>query len=440
MVREKVADALVMANSRKETFEWYQEDAPQRFWEILELVKEHNMDLYGYILSTVYWKVRDEKSRSDMLAFIPDQLEYFHRLGADAVLIHEVYNNDIWNVLGATPQQKDYNSFSLRIPPIDQRPAFRNYIPAGGFSDPDREWFWTIEADWLSTKDWLPGVDILSGLTVEQFNNTWKSQTNNPHLSAEYDWKVMAHDPRSGRSYTGRSAILLYADSNAHLHHDRKVAWTSSADILYPPKDTVLLTYWHHGEDLNGIEKASAIIEVYGHTGELINTKHLDWSVSGTYPWQQIRFPFLIPDKGAKIKLELSMTVSKVHRPSGGMWIDGLKMHLTSENQNNLSFITDTASHEEYASIEVVPGHSFQSKEFIISSDSRYLTFSMRADTRKSENVEVLIADNQAIFNVGADWKEYWIPLKISDSKRSTLKFRPQSRDAIMIDDIAIIK
>ena len=440
MVREKVADVLVMANSRKETFEWYQEGAPQRFWEILELVKKHNMDLYGYILSTVYWKVRDEKSRSDMLAFIPDQLEYFHRLGADAVLIHEVYSNDIWSALGATPPQKDYNSFSLKIPPIDQRPAFKNCIPAGEFSDSDREWFWTIGADWLSMKDWLPDTDILSGLTVEQFNDTWKSENNNPHLSAEYDWKVMANDPRSGRSYTGRSAILFYADSNAHLHHDRKVAWTSSADILNPPEDTVLLTCWHHGEDLKGIEKASAIIEIFDGKGEVIDVKHLDWSVSGTYPWRQIRFPFLITDKGAKIKLELSMTVSKEHRPSGGMWIDGIKMHLSSEDQNQLLFMLDTERHQQVASLRVVPGYSFQSREFIIPSDSRYLTFSMRADTRESVNVEVLLSDNKAIFNVGADWKEYRIPLKISDSKRSTVKFRPRSRDAILIDDIAIVK
>ncbi len=440
MVREEVADALVMTNSRKETFEWYEENAPKVFWDILALVKDHNMDLYGYILSTVYWKIRDEKSRSDMLAFIPDQLEYFHRLGADAVLIHEVYNNDIWHALGAPPYKRDYDDLSLKIPSIEQRPAFRHFVPAGDFNRPSREWFWTIEADWLSLKDWLPNVDIVSGLNVEQFNEIWKSQTDNPHLSAEYDWKVMANDPHSGRSYSGRSAILFYSDTNAHQYSGRKVAWTATSDILNPPEDSVLLTFWHHGEHLEGIDKASAMLEVFDSRGELIDVKSHDWSVSGTYPWQEIEIPFLMPKRGAKIKLELSMTVRMSQKSRGAMWIDGLKMHLTSENQNNLLFITDTASHREFASIEVVPGHSFKSREFIIPSDSRYLTFSMRADTRESENVEVQIADTNAIFEVGADWKEYRIPLKVSDSKRSTLKFRPHTRDAILIDDIAIIK
>src|SRR5690606_21099878 len=120
IVEHKAADALTMSNTRGETYAWYEEGAPELLIEIAEEVKKSGMRFYGYILSTVYWDMRDRFSPADMLEFISWQMSYFHKMGADAILIHEVYQREIWDVLGnwQINQSLRQNDFTIEIPSL----------------------------------------------------------------------------------------------------------------------------------------------------------------------------------------------------------------------------------------------------------------------------------------------------------------------------------
>src|SRR5690606_5331239 len=195
IVEHKAADALTMSNTRGETYAWYEEGAPELFIEIAEEVKKSGLRFYGYILSTVYWDMRDRFSPADMLEFISWQMSYFHKMGADAILIHEVYQREIWDVLGnwQINQSLRQNDFTIEIPSLTEPPAsFFNKVPGGDFEEKKSFWFWDVVPGWLSVLDWLPGRNSASGLNPESFDLLWSADTaDNPFLHAEYDWKVM---------------------------------------------------------------------------------------------------------------------------------------------------------------------------------------------------------------------------------------------------------
>src|SRR5690625_1875141 len=176
----KAADALTMSNTRGETFVWYEEETSEKLKEIAHEVKKEGMKFYAYILSTVFWEKLNNSSTADMLEFISEQMAYFSQMNTDGVLIHEVYQKEIWDVLGnwEINQSVRPNPEKAVIPSIQDYPyIFDKRVPVGDFEEEKSYWFWDVIPGWLSVDDWLPEMNEATGLNPQNFEELWSKDT-----------------------------------------------------------------------------------------------------------------------------------------------------------------------------------------------------------------------------------------------------------------------
>lgn len=447
MVEKQVADALVMTNTRGETFAWYQEGASQTFLEILKEVKNNDMDLYAYILSSVFWHVRDETSWSSLLQYMPDQMNFFYSLGADAILIHEVYREKLWEVLGDWKYHtKKYSPNSEIITPRVDRLSleFPGQVPHGGFEDENSKWFWDVMPGWLSVHDWLPLRHNATGLPLESFQELWTADTGgNKYLKAEYDWKVMADSDYSGRSYSGRSSILLYAEPNAGIQSSKTVSWRAKSEIPIVPEDLSEISVWIHGEELSGIEEAGMRINIKDKSGRIIDEIESKQKVFGTLPWREIKIPYNFPNEANEIEVSLYMTVASTEHTNGRIWFDAFRIRSAKPIINGSFEIVkddDAYEGERYAHFQVNGGEELVSQSFNLDlSKDDVLELAMR--TSQSENMEVLVKvgeQNYSTFLVNNKWNIYELPISQAEELVPTITIRPIDTGDLYLDAIRV--
>lgn len=448
IIDSQAADALTMSNTRGETFAWYEEGAPEQFMEIAQQVKGRGMEFYGYILSTVFWDIRDRFSSADMLEFISDQMDYFNRMGADAVLIHEVYQKEIWDVLGnwEINQGNAPDDSKVIIPPGRKFPSIPHQVPCGGFEEEKSYWFWDVVPGWLSVTDWLPGRNTASGLNAEDFHKLWTADTGgNQYLHAEYDWKVMANSDFSGRSFSGRSSILLYADPEAGSQSNRTVSWSATSGVPVLPKGRYFISAQNHGEDLEGIEASGIKVRFRDEGGNIISEVEEKETVSGTFPWKSIRIPFEFPVNTYEIEVTLYMTVKVDEKTGGRLWFDKFQILSESFTENRELEIHESDEAPEgnrYAGLNVVPGVEIISMPFRWdSNDGVSLELTARTESRNSMTVEVELDSVTSRIQLTDQWQRYYFDLE----KRSTpsvagIKIRPLNSGMLYLDKIMLHK
>lgn len=447
MAEQQVADALVMTNTRGETFAWYQEGASQTFLEILEKVKRNDMDLYAYILSTVFWHVRDETSWSSLFQYIPDQMNFFYGLGADAILIHEVYREKIWEVLGDWKYHtQNYSAGSEIITPrVDQLSLeFPGQVPHGGFEEENSEWFWDAMPGWLSLHDWLPLRHNATGLSLESFQEVWTSDTGgNEYLKAEYDWKVMAESDYSGRSYSGRSSILMYAEPNAGIQTSRTVSWNAKSDISVVPEDSCEFSVWIHGEELSGIEEAGMHINVKDKHGHVIDELVKNQEVYGTFSWREMELPYVFPDEAHEVEVSLYMTVASTEDTHGRLWFDAFRVRSVNPVIDEALRIIegdDAFEGDRYALLQVSRGVELVSQSFNLDlSKGNILELAMRTSRSEKMKVQVLLGEeNISTFEISDKWSTYELSLTQTDETVSSITIRPLNSGDLYLDAIRV--
>lgn len=448
IVDQKAADALVMTNTRGETFAWYQKDAPQKFWEILQEVKKNDMKFYAYVLSTVYWHVRDKASWSGLFQFVPKQLEYFYKLGADAVLIHEVYQKELWEVLGNWQyyNQDFARDSKVTIPRVDSLSVqFPHQVPHGGFEEENSHWFWGVVPGWSSIYDWLPDRHTATGLNPDSFQEIWTSNAgSNKHLKAEYDWKVMANSDYSGRSYYGRSSMLMIAEPNAGLQSNRTVSWNASSLVPIVPEDSSIISVWVHGEELTGIEEAGMRITVKDKNNREIDRLEKKQVIQRTFSWRQLEQPYKFPQDAHKIEISLYLTVAPTAETQGRLWFDRFLIQSTEPAMDRALQRREGANAFEgnsYARLQAKPGFEVVSMPFNVDFDKgNILILSMRNPNADTMRVLVKLGGDTSVLNVDREWETYTIPLQGLGNHHLSLTIRPLDAGILDIDGIKLLE
>ncbi|WP_143156134.1 hypothetical protein [Cyclobacterium lianum] len=448
MISNQAADGLVMANSRGETFAWYEKGGIDQFLKIRMATKENDMDFYAYILSTVYWKVKDEYSWSHLLEYIPRQLHFFHQMGADGVLIHEVYQKEIWEALGNWKETDQDDLQKTEVPNLERdyiASMFDNPLPHGSFEKENSRLFWEIVPAWSSMNDWLPGRNIASGLTLDDFVKYWTSDNQgNEHLFAIYDWKVMASSEFSGRSYSGRSAMLVYAENGAGKGPHRAVSWKAESEIPEVPEGPSRFSVQIHGEDLKGIEWASMRIVFKDANDHVIKRIEEKEKVEGSFSWRELASRQQIPANSKEMEVVLEMVVASNTATHGRLWFDAFRISDASgaPATENFKIITSAEAPDgtRYGSFQIKKkGYEITSQEFLLDKGSQgQIELFLR--TSRNESMELLInlgEGNTKRVKINDKWTSYLIPLThLNDQIKTNLTIRPLGSGTLHVDHI----
>ncbi|AKP52922.1 hypothetical protein [Cyclobacterium amurskyense] len=447
MVDNKVADGLVMSNTRGETYAWFEDGAIEKFREIRQETSNNGMKFYAYMLSTVFWKVRDEHSLSHLLEYIPKQMHYFQQLGTEGILIHEVYQPDIWEALGNWRLVEQDKKQVLTIPKPEGgilEYIFHQKMPHGGFEEANSHWFWDILPAWSGRDDWLPGKNSPIGLNADDFEQFWVSDNQgNDRLHAAYDWKVMANSEYSGRSYSGRSSMLLYADGDAGKGASRKISWKSYSEIPIIPETPSVFSVWMHGEELAGIEKAGMQITFKDSKGNVIDCVEKNLKVRGTFKWRELKLPYQIPAQSHFVEVALAMEVSDEVESHGRLWFDAFRIEDAQGTFGKEHFTIvssqDAIEGTHFASFNSRKGYEISSKEFLLKKGKAdYLKVSLRTPEKEAMDVLLLLGEGiSKRVHLTENWKTFQIPIsELPNQLKTKLIIRALATGTIHVDNI----
>ena len=398
IVRRHAADVLLMANSRGEYYAFYDEKGQKLYREIVDACHKADMKFYAYIISSgTHSTIPKKVGFAGLQNYLPRQLDYLALMGADGVLIHDLdlfsldrgIRRSFWSALEGRSMVASLESQALPAVPEPQLPGTQAatpcYVPGGSF-ETDRPLEWYIQSSWQTDRS----SPVANG-SFERYTDKhdaprgWTLQRDEKSvISGLYDWKVMHDDPTSGRTFHGRSSVMLQATGESRDEPEAcTAAWQAEFPIVAPLTEQ-LAGVQVHGEELQGIASVGMQLELLDSDGAVLQNYKKEGPADGTFVWQPITIPCSFNDKVVTVRVSLFMT-AELNQPSQGrVWFDRFAIRPQAQKGDLADGVTtiqrtvksdksDKASERAHLLVRMEPGHDLVSIPFRVEKPGKYL-------------------------------------------------------------------
>lgn len=328
-VRKRAADTIILTNNRQEAYLLYQPAGRELLAEARALCTQQQIALQAYVFADngVYGEVEKQAGFAGLLKFIPLHLAYLHEQRIEQVLFHDLdllhvepwYRRVLWPVVGSaapagwddtgTWQELVGEAFDGKL-----STSLANRILSSG----------STGAPSLPPKD----HSAWSNYSMEYSLNRdvpegWSRNVpqENKKLFAEYDWKVMHGDARSGRVFSGRSSVLLGGLRGVGLSDARCASWDAKCSAP-KSKGKATVRVWAHGEGLHGVESSGMRIELINEKGNILETHSSVLPERSTFPWRVLSAAVDFEPRDVLLHVSLFLHFQKVSNSEGCLWFD----------------------------------------------------------------------------------------------------------------------
>ncbi|MBN2291469.1 MAG: hypothetical protein JXM70_03530, partial [Pirellulales bacterium] len=457
MVERHAADAILMANSRGEYYAFYDSKGRKKFQEIKTACERADMDFYAYIISSgTHQPISKKVGFAGLLDYLPSQIAYLHELGADAVLIHDLdlYSLDrnlrraLWRAAGRRPSldkilsgKSNTDKETIETPtPKSLEKLFPSGVPQGRFEDGNSD-FWYLVSCWTNDLG-LPTANCSFECSAARKHPIgWKpAKTENPKLQAVYDWKVMHDHPESGRTYHGRSSVMLAAEPGAGKNSNRTIAWESWIDVPKIPLEKQIIRVQAHGEDLAGIAAAGMTVDFLDAQGKPRDTRTVTCPTAGTFSWQPLVLSRQFDPNTQKLHVKLFLTAAETKDNTGRLWFDSFEIvPALPVDQTDLRVVeTDGGC----LRLKARPGVELACVPFRV--DSKNLPEKLRLRLRADCPLKVTLKwrggkNADKTVEVGKKWGCFEMPLTLKEAVGAArVIISPRGTSTLLIDDVEL--
>ncbi len=468
IVARCAADALLMANSRGEYYAFYDEKGQKAFKQIKAACERAGMDFYAYIISSgTHQAVTKKAGFAGLMDYLPRQLAYLHELGADAVLIHDLdlytfdrnHRRALWRAAGRRPSLDEIlakkpaaDNRLVKIPaPQSLNKRFPAGVPQGRFEQRNTD-FWYLAPCWLNKLGTPTATFSFEISAARKYPLGWKrTQPDNPQLRAVYDWKVMHADPESGRTFQGRSSVMLAAEPGAGdgavagEGAARTIAWEASINVPNIPMEKQIIRVQAHGEDLAGIAAAGMAVRTFDAKGKLLDTKIVACPTVGTFAWRPLELPWKLDGKTKRLHVRLYLTAAKTANNAGRLWFDSFE--ITPDKPVEQSDLQAVAADNGCLRLNTRPGVDLACVPFRVDAEElpRVLKFKLRADRGLPVTVKWMggklseLAVKEMTVDVGQEWTAFEMPLSLKKPVgNARIIISPHAAATLWVDDIVL--
>ncbi len=457
MIERGTADGLVMANSRAEYYAFYNQNGQELFDQIHQACRAAGMAFYPYIISSgTHNEIAKKVGFAGLLDYLPRQLVYLHRLGGDAILIHDLdlYSLDrgirraLWKAAGNRPTLDP----TARMGPPQEIPQpntlderFPYVVPQGSFEEGNTD-FWYAASSWQME----PGSPAANGSFERHVDGRtrpygWQSDTGgNERLVAGYDWKVMHNDDYSGRSFHGRSSLLLVAQPGAAEEDSRTVSWQTRIPVPDGPLGRQLLRVRAHGESMQGVAEAGMLVDLLDAEGKSFATLEAPCKTEGTFPWSEISVAWDFTTRADALNVKLYLTVAAGKETQGRLWFDGLEIVSPGGNlQQALGHRSGPGAYrgQGFARFAASGGVDLVSVPFRAQTDEKtMLRLAMRAEKPMCVRVVWCGAERRdETFNVTRLWETFELPIAHKGIHPAVhILIRPLEAGTLFLDELRL--
>ena len=434
------ANAICIGNSKHEAAFLYTQKGQEEFQRILATCKLRDIELHAFIFADLgpAKTIGHAEAFSGFLASLPIHIDYCRQLGADAILIHDIeiiHQNPYCEraalrVAGSwAHMSQKTDDGKLTIPLADPAElSFPGHVPQGNF-ETSPLYYWCAAPSWLTDEHTATG-NFSFDFHADQNPEPWNAHlSQNTNLLAQYDSKVMHGAENSGRTYHGRSSLLLGAKPGAGSSSNRTVAWNASLNIPIASQEQWIISVWVHGENLANIADAGMKIDILDSDNHIVDVLTKTCPLDGTFPWQQLCIPHTFDKKAETLKITLYMTVSDTQNTKGMLWFDKFEISLARElPHDTLRIVNDpnSAATTSYALLNAAPGIDMVSVPFrVTTTGESLLRLTMRSQEPMPVTVMLLDQDNDT-------YNGLWLTKrgdKPSTSWSSTFNITPKWND-----------
>ncbi|MEA1950150.1 MAG: hypothetical protein U9N87_02110, partial [Planctomycetota bacterium] len=342
-------------------------------------------------------------------------------------------------ILAGTP---DADRSGVEIPkprPLDKR--FPGGVPQGRFEEANSD-FWHLMPCWANELGSAASVNpSFESSAARKHPYGWKApKTDNPKLRAVYDWKVMHDHSESGRTFHGRSSVMLAAEPGAGDAAARTIAWEADIDVPEGPLQKQIIRVRAHGEGLAGIAEAGMAVRLLDAQGKPQDTIISSCPARGTFVWRPLELPCTFDKNIKKLQVRLYLTAAKNAKNAGRLWFDSFEIvPATAVDQADLQVIlTDGGCLQ----LKARPGIDLACVPFRVDSKkmSGALRFKLRADRSTKVTAKWHGGKNvEKTVKVGKQWTSFEIPLSLDKAVGAArVIFRPQAAATLWIDDVEL--
>ena len=460
ILKNGAADALLMANSRGEYYAFYDPAGQRKVEEIRLACEQADVEFWPYIISSgTYQPIAAKVGFAGLLDYVPRQLHYLQAMGGQGILIHDLdlYSGRdqtirlaLWRAAGDRPDIESFpagESVAIPVPrPLTQR--YPGVVPQGDFEEPHIH-FWSV----------VPSLQNQLGNRVnwsfEQYVGEherpvgWEFESDGPGVFGLYDWKVMHNDPDSGRSWHGRSSMMIGVKPG-EAEKGSIGRWTGRFSLEGVRRRKLRVTMHMHGEGLKGVSVGGLSLTSQTLSGELPRAAIVSPLVGGpaggtgdTFPWHPYSVTLGIPEKARVLEIVCFLSVTDPAQAQGRIWFDGLLIEDAGLGEVPEAALRseDAAGGRQYVRLEAAEGWDLTSVPFRIpKGENSTLNVSLRAD--QPQRVELLVTGAgkaATIVGVGRKWQTFSLPLSPTDGKQdSRVLVRPLSSGILDIDELRI--
>ena len=276
------------------------------------------------------------------------------------------------------------------------------------------------------------------------------TEPDNPKLHAVYDWKVMHDHPHSGRSFQGRSSVMLAAQPGAGANVGRTIAWDAHIDVPDGPLEKQIIRVQAHGEGLAGIAAAGMAVRFLDAEGKPFDTKTVACPTVGTFAWRPLELPWRFDQETKKLhvrlflKARLFLRAAETQNNAGRLWFDSFEIVPAAPvEQSDLQVVAEAGG---CLRLKARPGVDLACVPFRVDSKELpdILQFKLRADRPMPVTVRWLGGKTvemaaEITVEAGEKWTRFEMPLALDKPVGDArVIVRPRAAATLWIDDVEL--
>lgn len=453
ILEREAADAILMANGRGEYYAFYDATGQRKMEEIRLACSQAGVEFWPYIISSgTHGPIAAEVGFAGLLEYLPRQLQYLTAMGGDAILIHDLdlfashdrtMRRALWRAAGDRPPVESFAPGEpVSIPVV--RPLRERYpglVPQGDFEDANAHRWAAVPSVRNQLADRV-NWSFERRVDGDSRPDGWIFQSSGPGVFQVCDWKVMHNDPDSGRSWQGRTSVMIGLDGEG-AKAGSGGSWVGLFPLDEVRRTPIRVTVHAHGEGLRGESTAGMIVTVLDADGNVLVEGTTEASSEETFPWMPLDAMIELPPEAATLQVACFLK-AQGDAAEGRVWFDGLLIKdaaIPDVPEIELVSEGDAPSGRQFGRLAGAEGWDFTSVPFrIAKSENSVLRVRLKADSRRQVALSVVGSGEAATtVTVGEDWQAFSLPLGPADGKRdSRVLVRPFGSGILDIDDVTI--
>ena len=271
----------------------------------------------------------------------------------------------------------------------------------------------------------------------------WEFEADGPGVFGVYDWKVMHNDADSGRSWHGRSSMMIGVKPG-EAKKGSTGRWVGRFSLERVRRTKLRVTVHAHGENLEGVQTAGMRMALLDETGRPLSTSDALVPGESTFPWTPLSVEATLVEKAAELQIECFLTAQPDATAGGRIWFDGLLIEdatIRERPEVTVRSAEDAAHGARMARWTARSGWDLISVPFRIPKREKpVLKASFRSKTPQTVELSVVGPGEAATtVTVGKDWQTVTLPLAPADGKRdSRVLVRPLTSGILDVDKLRI--